>query len=114
MVVLVPREPSVQLQAAVVRRQRRSLERAPPLFSPSRDGRNRTIRRSTMQRRCSSTTSSCDSRLDSSALGPDVMENECGDGETNENPDDAVTDFIEIGIRRVSLKNADEECEGDL
>ena len=39
----------------------------------------------------------------SSALGPDVVEDECGDDETEQNFNDTIADVIEIGIGRVSM-----------
>jgi hypothetical protein len=53
-------------------------------------------------------------RSDSSALRPDVFENESGDDQTKKDSDDAIADVVEIGIGRVSLKDAIEESEGDL
>src|SRR6266481_3239942 len=47
-------------------------------------------------------------------LGPDVSEHESGDDKTEKNSDDAIADVIEIGIRRVTLKDAIEESECDL
>lgn len=48
------------------------------------------------------------------ALWPDVMEDYCRYGETEENANDAIADFIEIRVRRIPLKNANEKSEGDL
>jgi len=42
------------------------------------------------------------------------MEDESGDDQTEENSDDAIADVVEIGVGRVSLKDAVKECEGDL
>src|SRR5438105_15741373 len=67
-----------------------------------------------MPRRSSSTTSLCGVRFDSNALGPDVFEDDSGDDETEEDSDDAIADVIEIGIGRVTLKDAVEESECDL
>src|SRR6266853_3419813 len=53
-------------------------------------------------------------RSDSSALRPDVIEDEAGDDQTKKDSDDAIADVIEIGIGRVSLKDAVEESECDL
>jgi hypothetical protein len=61
-----------------------------------------------------SETSLCGSRPDSSALGPDVFEDESRDDETEENSNHTIADVIEIGIGRVSLKHAVEEGERDL
>src|SRR5206468_7515758 len=46
--------------------------------------------------------------------GPDVSEHESSDDKTEKNSDDAIADVIEIGIRRVTLKDAIEESECDL
>jgi hypothetical protein len=59
-------------------------------------------------------TSLCGSWFDSSALGPDVFENESGDDQTEENPDDAIADVVEIRVRRKTLENAVEKSECDL
>src|SRR5205823_7288871 len=48
------------------------------------------------------------------ALGPDVLKDEAGDDQTKKDSDDAIADVIEIGIGRVSLKDAVEESECDL
>ena len=61
-----------------------------------------------------SETSLCGSRFDSSALGPDILEDEPGDDKAEENSDDAATDVIQIGVGRVPLKNAVEESECNL
>src|SRR6266581_6065761 len=53
-------------------------------------------------------------RSDSSALLPDIIEDEAGDDQTKKDSDDAIADVIEIGIGRVSLKDAVEESECDL
>src|SRR5438034_10636114 len=42
------------------------------------------------------------------------MEDEYGDEETEENSNDTIADVIEIGIGRVTLKDAVEESECDL
>ena len=42
------------------------------------------------------------------------MEDQPSDDEAKENSNDAIADVIEIGIGRVSLKDAVEECECDL
>ena len=47
----------------------------------------------------------------SCALGPDVMEDECGDNQTKKDSNNTVADVIEICIRRVTLKDAVEESE---
>src|SRR6266446_7972648 len=47
-------------------------------------------------------------------VGPDVSEDESGGDKTEKNSDDAIADVIEIGIRRVTLKDAIEESECDL
>jgi hypothetical protein len=39
---------------------------------------------------------------DSGALGPDVIENESGDEESEKNSNDTIADIIEIGIGRVT------------
>ena len=49
-----------------------------------------------------------------SAFRPNVSEDESGDDETEKNSNDAVADVIEIGVGRISLKDAVEECECDL
>src|SRR2546430_1274575 len=61
-----------------------------------------------------STISFCAYRFDSFALGPDVLEDESRDDQTKKNSNDAVANVIEIGIGRVSLKDAVKECEGEL
>src|SRR6266853_3863811 len=53
-------------------------------------------------------------RSDSSALRPDVSEDESGYDQPKKDSDDAIADVIEIGIGRVSLKDAVEESECDL
>src|SRR6266853_3299426 len=53
-------------------------------------------------------------RSDSSALRPDVIEDESGDDQTKKDSDDAIADVIEIGIGRVSLKDTVEESKCDL
>src|SRR5437899_5973900 len=53
-------------------------------------------------------------RFDSSALGPDILEDKSGNDETEEDSDHAVADVIEICVGRVSLKDAVEESECDL
>src|SRR4051812_35498359 len=42
------------------------------------------------------------------------MEDEPGNDQTKKNSNDAVANVIEIGVGRVSLKDAVEECEGEL
>ena len=42
------------------------------------------------------------------------MEDESGDDETKKNSNDTIADIIEIGVGRISLKDAVEECECDL
>src|SRR3954468_18278523 len=42
------------------------------------------------------------------------MEDEPGNDQTEKNSNDAVADVIEIGVGRVSLKDAVEECECEL
>ena len=54
------------------------------------------------------------SRVDSSALGPDVIEDESSDEEAQQNFNNTIADVSEIGIRRVTLKDAVEESECDL
>jgi hypothetical protein len=39
----------------------------------------------------------------SGALGPDMLEDECGDEETNEDSNNAITDLVEICVWRVFL-----------
>jgi hypothetical protein len=56
----------------------------------------------------------CGSRFDSSALGPDVLEDESGDDQTKKDSNNTVADIIEICIRRIPLKDANEERERDL
>jgi hypothetical protein len=48
---------------------------------------------------------------DSRALGPDVMEDESGDEESEKDSDDTIADVIEIGIGRESLENTEKESE---
>src|SRR5437660_2254395 len=48
------------------------------------------------------------------ALGPDVLKDEAGDDQTKKDSDDTIADVIEIGIGRVTLKDAVEESECDL
>jgi hypothetical protein len=40
----------------------------------------------------------CGSRFDSSLLGPDVIEDECGDEESEKDSNDTIADVIEIDI----------------
>jgi len=47
-------------------------------------------------------------------FGPDVVEDECGDEESEKDSNNAIADVIEIGIGRVTLKDAVEESECDL
>jgi hypothetical protein len=61
-----------------------------------------------------STTTSADTNGDSSALWPDVIEDECGDEESEKDSNDTIADVIEIGIGRVTLKDAVEQSECDL
>jgi len=42
------------------------------------------------------------------------MEDECDDGETEENSNDTISDVIEIGVGRVTLKDTVKERECDL
>ncbi len=42
------------------------------------------------------------------------MEDECGDEESEKDSNNAIADVIEIGIGRVTLKDAVEESECDL
>jgi len=51
---------------------------------------------------------------DSSPFGPDVIEDECGDEESEKYSNDAIADVVEIGVGRLPLKDAVEECECDL
>src|SRR5712691_8550501 len=67
-----------------------------------------------MRGRCSSTMSLCGLRFNTSAFGPDVLKDQSGDDETKENSNDAIADVIEIGIGRVTLKDAVEESECEL
>jgi hypothetical protein len=48
------------------------------------------------------------------ALRPDVLKDKSGDDETKKNSNDAIADVIEIGIGRVTLKDAVEESECEL
>src|SRR5206468_2840246 len=48
------------------------------------------------------------------ALRPDVSKDEAGDDQTKKDSDDAIANVIEIGIGRVTLKDAVEESECDL
>jgi len=47
-------------------------------------------------------------------FGPDVIEDECGDEESEKDSNDTIADVIEICIRRIPLKNAVEKSEYDL
>jgi len=59
-----------------------------------------------------STTTSADTNGDSSALWPEVIEDECGDEESEKDSSDTIADVIEIDIGRVTLKDAVEsECD---
>jgi hypothetical protein len=49
-----------------------------------------------------STTTSADTNSDSSALWPEVIEDECGDEESEKDSSDSIADVIEIGIGRVA------------
>jgi hypothetical protein len=51
-------------------------------------------------------TSLCGSRFDSGTLGPDIVEDECGDEESEKDSNDTIADVIEIDIWRVTLKDA--------
>jgi hypothetical protein len=51
---------------------------------------------------------------DSRALWPDVIEDESGDEESEKDSNDTIAEVIEIGIERVTLKDAVEESECDL
>jgi hypothetical protein len=50
----------------------------------------------------------------SGALRPDILEDESGDEESKKDSNNTIADVIEIGIGRVSLKDAVEESECDL
>ena len=50
----------------------------------------------------------------SGALGSDVMEDHASDSESNKNSNNTVTDFVEICVRPVALKDANEECDCEL
>src|SRR4030095_4020827 len=54
------------------------------------------------------------SRFDSSPLGPDVMENECSDSESDQNTNDTVANFIKVCVGCVALEHAEEKSESDL
>ena len=45
----------------------------------------------------------CRSRFDSSALGPDVIEDECGGEESEKDSNDTIADVIEIGIEAAEI-----------
>jgi hypothetical protein len=51
---------------------------------------------------------------DSSPFEPDVIEDECGDEESEKYSNDAIADVVEIGVGRLPLKDVVEECECDL
>jgi len=46
--------------------------------------------------------------------GPDILKDESGDEESKKDSNDTIADVIEMGIGRVTLKDAVEECECDL
>jgi hypothetical protein len=50
-----------------------------------------------------STTTSADTNGDSSALWPDVIEDESGDEESEKDSNDTIADVIEIGIGRIDF-----------
>jgi hypothetical protein len=51
---------------------------------------------------------------DSGSLWPDVIEDESADEESEKDSNDTIAEVIEIGIERVTLKDAVEESECDL
>ena len=54
-----------------------------------------------MQGRCSCHDFIVRLRFESSVLGPDVIEDECGDEQSKKDSNNAIADLIEIDIRRV-------------
>src|SRR5262249_39400013 len=63
---------------------------------------------------CTSSTSLCRLWFDSGSLRPEVVKDDRGNGEADQNANDAVADFIKIGVGCVALEHAEEKSERDL
>ena len=48
------------------------------------------------------------------AFWPDIVKDHRGNGEADQNADEAVADFIKIGVGCVALEHAEEKSERDL
>src|SRR5207237_4890600 len=109
--VLVPERPTAESPAVVVCHFR-MLELLAAFALLSRDGRNRKTRTGLHNKMLRALISFRVSLA--CALRPDALKDKSGDDETKKNSNGAIADVVEIGVRRVALKDAVEKSEREL